>query len=363
MLNGNPFRKTVDRDPFQKMTDRVSNRDASLEPVFIGLQQISTDWNEDHSQGAGFEFPFGPLPMDTNYARPPGTAEQQYWPTDVRLVSDCVSQDDMFERVEGVEQQPFGHIPVQPPNHDWCKGQMHQNATLTTASFLDPYPDLGHAKLIRYPRASSDNIFPTSMERVIPLENMQQPLKPFAPKPTHQEPWSPGGQHPFPCPHLVFYEYPQYEGYGSIPQPDEVKANAGLVTQKSVVISRRGDSHDGSAGDCLGSLSHGELQLPPLSISALSTSYPSFGPRAVASSEQRRNAQPRPVKSLPVGTYDWDSKTGMPLKKERTKRRQSEKERASSQQIRRHGGTCGLCRRGHRKVTFSIRLITILQSC
>ena len=157
---------------FRKMIDRVSHRDGSLEPEITDLQQASTDWIEDHPQGAGFESTStGPLTLDTNYSSPSGTAEQQYRPTDLclgeeynsnfwststaqlvgDLVPDCSSQCDLFLQAEDVENQPFGDLRVQSPNNDWCKGQMHQKATLTASiSFLDAYQNVEDPKHIRY---------------------------------------------------------------------------------------------------------------------------------------------------------------------------------------------------------------------
>jgi hypothetical protein len=187
------------------------------------------------------------------------------------------------------------------------------------------------------------------------LGTMQQPQRDTLAGPVHEGPWSPLGHHTISGPNLIFNRHPQYKGYGSSPKPQDMVANFGPVIQQADVTHPCGASHPGSAlRYAKSSLEFDGTQPVLRQILTPASSYPASESEAFPFTKQRPIVQLRTSRSLPGGMQiDWNSKTGQPLVNGRTKRRQTQEERLSSQAIRRRGGPCDPCRFGHRKVTFS----------
>lgn len=112
-----------------------------------------------------------------------------------------------------------------------------------------------------------------------------------------------------------------------------------------------GNPHDHIADEHFNRLPSFAASQSELSTFASASDYWESDPGVATSTKFQPSAQPRVAKSFTGGTnFDFDSRTGEQLTKSKSKRRQSKEEKASSQRVRRRGGSCDVCSYGHRKV-------------
>jgi len=242
----------------------------------------------------------------------------------------------------------------------FCFDFVRSNPQYTTLTNLDDFVDNPRSwqspGVIHYPQVSADNMIPT-LEEVEHeyLGVMWQPLQDYPTGPPNTDPWSALVNHPTSTAQLVLSHRPYHKGYDSIPKPEDVIANVESIIQRADITTRHGKSNDAlTNGYAESSLSsEGEYLMFPEIVTPTS-SQPASNSGAVSLSDQRPMDQLRAESPFPQSALvNWNSKTGEPLTKLRMKRRQSEGEKASSQEVRRRGGPCTPCRLGHRKVIFS----------
>ncbi|KAF7510765.1 hypothetical protein GJ744_005865 [Endocarpon pusillum] len=197
----------------------------------------------------------------------------------------------------------------------------------------------------------SDNVIPVSVAiGNANLEKMQQPLQESPTVLDHDDPWNSLGHHPISSPILVKNTRPHHEGYGSILNAQDDNANIGTITQHQRLNGLPGTIRECTADEHFESLSSfvASRSNPPTFIGA--SDCWSSDPGAATCPKPRPSAQPHVARSLPGGTqFNFDSRTGEQLTTSRAKRRQSKEEKDLSQRIRRRGGSCDICRHGHRK--------------
>jgi hypothetical protein len=191
----------------------------------------------------------------------------------------------------------------------------------TLGSLFNAYQSLDRPDVIRYSQASSSAVFlaPEEEEHSY-LGEMRRPLQDYSTGPVTEDPWNSLRNRPTSISDLVLNDdHPRCYGYDPIATPDDWSAN-----------------------------------VPPLpEISTPASSYPISSLGGVSLFEEPPVAQLQAAGSISVGIQiNWDSKTGQPLGNVRAKRRPSVEERASSQEVRRRGGSCASCRASHRKVIF-----------
>jgi hypothetical protein len=169
----------------------------------------------------------------------------------------------------------------------------------------------------------------------------------------NKDPWSLSGCHPTSRPYLVIHCHPSHEGYDNSLCLEDCGADFGFLAQQPVVSPWFGYGNDHVTHQCPKGWStcHGRHPVPALLTRA--PVHATFGLEGALLPDPQPNPQPPTVGTtrIPQETqFSWDSKTGSRLTSARTKRRQSEEERAGTQKIISQGGSCDACRRGHRKV-------------
>lgn len=164
-------------------------------------------------------------------------------------------------------------------------------------------------------------------------------------------PWSPPDYRTTFSPDLV-HNHPHNVGYGfSLTSEGAIANNEPLFQQGAAPFPCDGGSRENLVENALavpGSNGTPTASSTPL---RLSSSLPAGFRGAFPIFEQRHFAQPRASNPMQeCAQFDWDLKTGEPLVDAKTKRRKTEEEKLTSDRIRRAGGPCATCRRGHRKV-------------
>jgi hypothetical protein len=263
--------------------------------------------------------------------------------------------NDAILSLEHAQQQTFVELPTRLYGSHKSPAQDCVCANLNaTNTFLQAYPVWDVPINCHFPQYRQKQPSLIGEESCHDgLGTMQQPQQDTLAGPVHEGPWSPLSHHTISGPHLVFN--PQHKEYGSSPKPQDVDANFGHVIQQADVTHPCGASHQGSTlGHAESSLKFDGIKPVLRQILTPASSYRASESEAFPSTKQRPIVQLRTSRSQPGGMQiDWNSKTGQPLVNGRTKRRQTQEERLSSQAIRRRGGPCDPCRFGHRKVTFS----------
>lgn len=231
--------------------------------------------------------------------------------------------------------------------------QEHQYLNSTLDGFFEAYQGWKSPDMIDCPQVRDEDMFLTPEEREHVLRsNTWQPLQDYSSGQSKEDPWSHLGHHPSSSPYLDSNNQPHHEGYDSAPRPDDGVATFGPILQHPIVTAWVGNAYDHIAdGHSIRPSSSNTKQIIPTKLTPAST-HVGCGSRAATLLDLKLKTQSRTARSLPEGTqFNWDSKTGGQLMNARTKRLQSEEERASRQEIRRRG-SCDACRRDHRKVTF-----------
>lgn len=202
------------------------------------------------------------------------------------------------------------------------------------------------------PSSSEDtSSAPQEIPQVYP-ENLRLPLEIYSTGSASEDPWNSLGQHPTSSPHPVYYNNPHHEGYGFPLGVEQGNANSIPIFQHPRPSAGLDNTHEGVVlGHTSSVLSSDGARHTLPDILTPDSSQPASTPATIALTDQPPTARPGMARCLSLGTQvNWDLKTGGPIRNVKTKKRQSDDEKAASHEIRRLGGQCDLCRNGHRQV-------------
>jgi hypothetical protein len=238
---------------------------------------------------------------------------------------ETLSQYDPLRPLESIHWQPGTntHNPW-----DYGRDAAVQNygelavtpSIATLGSFFNAYQAWDRPDMISYSQVSSGvaSFAPEEGEHSY-LGEMRRPLQDYSTGPITEDPWNSLRNRPTSISNFGLNDHPRYDGYDPFPATEDWNAN-----------------------------------IPPLpEILTPASSHPTSSSGGVSLFEEPPVAQLDTARSISVGKQiNWNSRTGQPLGNMRAKRRPSVEERASSQEVRRRGGSCASCRASHRKVIF-----------
>jgi hypothetical protein len=272
---------------------------------------------------------------------PGGSAHETISPYDLLRGSGSIRQFDCY----------WG--PETHPDHDSVTHQPHYPDS-TVARISEPDQGLKMPETI-------DLFHEAHVFRAPP-----NPLQDGASSQGINDTWSSLGDHPTSGPYLVFHNHPSHEGYENPLCLENGGANFRSLTQQHVVTPWFGYGNDHLAYQYPKGWSTCDGRQPVPAVLTRAPVHATFGSEAAIFLDPQAKAQPRiaGARSLPECTqFTWNSKTGGQLTSTRTKRRQSEEEKASTRMLKRLGGSCDACRRQHRKVTFPKATLLLSLTC